>query len=532
MKPTHLRIGVLITMLFFAAGALLIQLYRVAHDEQAITASTKQGRYSLELPLSEGAVYDRNFARLTQPLHTWYAIVNPTADATAALYTKLIDRTAFQDAVKDGAPFCCRVTDNAVSNPNVQILEGYCAENGLQTAQHLIGYRQNGAGVCGLQAACADILMAYDCSANATFSVDAYGNVLAGMEQNTKVQGNPHGGIVTTLDKQFQQITELTLKNADPNPAAAIVMDVHTGEILAMASRPLYDTAHLAEAMKRTDAPFLNRALCSYSVGSVFKLVTTAAALESGFSTGYMYECSGQTSVHGQVFRCHHAAGHGLLDMRAALVNSCNPYFINLSKILCADALHHTAEQLGFGQPIALADGLAASAGYLQTVSELEIEAEKANFSFGQGKLLASPLQIAAMTACIANGGVYISPWVLRGETVDGETLISYPSPEARQVLQPQNAEAIQDMMVAVLTEGEHANGIPKNMTAGGKTSTAQTGQFSEDGTEYCHAWMTGFFPADAPQYAVTVFVERGGSGNTAAAPIFREIIERISALN
>ena len=212
--------------------------------------------------------------------------------------------------------------------------------------------------------------------------------------------------------------------------------------------------------MDNENAPFLNRALCAYSVGSVFKLVTAAAALESGFTSGYMYCCSGSTEIYGQRFRCHNMAGHGLLDMENAMVNSCNPYFINLSQILTADAFHQTAEQLGFGIPISLADGFSSSAGYLQSVQELHVEAEKANLAFGQGKLLATPLHIAAMTACIANDGVYHMPWLLRGETTDGVTLQPYAESEPCRVLCTDSAQTLQKLMCAVLSKGEGQNGV------------------------------------------------------------------------
>lgn len=532
MQKPNLRASVILMIIFLTAGILLIRLYRVSTNETAVLASTKQGHYLLNVPLAQGAIYDRNFSRLTQPKHVWYALVNQTPDIIMAVRSKALDKAAFDIAVKQRKPFCCMVTDSALDNPNIQVFEGYQTDHSKQLAQHLIGYRQNGKGVCGLQAACSEILSANDSNITASFSVDAYGAVLAGLHTNADLSGNIHGGIVTTLDKSIQQITELALTNADPNPAAAIVLNVHTGEILALASRPLYDEAHLSEAMDNENAPFLNRALCAYSVGSVFKLVTAAAALESGFTSGYMYCCSGSTEIYGQRFRCHNMAGHGLLDMENAMVNSCNPYFINLSQILTADAFHQTAEQLGFGIPISLADGFSSSAGYLQSVQELHVEAEKANLAFGQGKLLATPLHIAAMTACIANDGVYHMPWLLRGETTDGVTLQPYAESEPCRVLCTDSAQTLQKLMCAVLSKGEGQNGVPNYTTAGGKTSTAQTGQYAADGTEYCHAWMTGFFPSEQPKYAVTVFVERGGSGNQAAAPIFRDIIDHIAQLN
>ena len=223
--------------------------------------------------------------------------------------------------------------------------------------------------------------------------------------------------------------------------------------------------------------------------------------------------------------------GHGLLNMQKALVKSCNPYFISLSRLLSPDMLHDTAEALGFGKETVLAPDLAGASGYLPSTDELHVEAEKANFSFGQGKLLATPLQIAAMTACIANDGIYTEPRLVCGLTEDGRKLLPAQAPEQRRAMQADTAKKLRRMMAAVLADKQTANARPTGIRAAGKTSTAQTGQFDADGKELCHAWMTGFFPVAKPKYAVTVFVENGGSGNGTAAPVFREIIEQIADL-
>ncbi len=531
MHRPHIRLSVLAAVFFLMASALLFQFYRILHNEEAITASAQQGKYKMEIPLSEGRIYDRHFTRLNGGAETFYAIVNPTPDAIASILDIVTDADALTEQIQHRTPFCCIVKESVSRSPNVQIFAGNAENTGSVPAQHLLGYRQNGEGVCGLERAFYEQLHSFDCIATADFTVDVNGSVLSGMERSISVSGISKGGVVTTLDKSIQQITEICLREADPNPAAAVVLDIKTGGVLAMASRPTYRVSQLAAAMEDDASPFLNRGLCAYSVGSVFKLATAAAALENGLNSLYMYECTGETAVNGQRFRCHHADGHGLLDMKTALVDSCNPYFIHLSQLVTPQAFREMAANLGFGEAIVLADGVSSAAGYLQTEAELQIDAEKANLSFGQGKLLASPLQIAAMTACIADNGFYHTPYLVQGITEDGETVAELPKTAGRRVLSANTAMSIQQMMCAVLKEGEKQNGLPTRTTAGGKTSTAQTGQFAPDGTEYCHAWMTGFFPAEAPQYAVTVFVERGGSGNQAAAPIFREIIDRIAVM-
>ena len=515
-------------LLLGMAGVLLRLMYVTGGGEEA-AVGVRQGSYRLHIPLSQGIIYDRMRKPLNQTEETWLAVVNPTPETAAALITKLKDRDSLTERLQSVSPFVCELKEPAEESENLILLRGRSARGGAGIAQHLIGYRHENRGAAGLEAAFADLLQGCDASADVTFSVNAHGGVLTGDGSSVTLNGQTGGGIVTTLDLGIQRITETALQALRPNAGAAVVLDCQTGDILASASTPVYAPDALAEAMDDPQSPFLNRALCAYNVGSVFKLVIAAAALEHGFTTEFRNECTGSTDVYGQTFRCHKRSGHGLLNMEQALTGSCNPYFIALSRLLPAADLHHTAELLGFGQRIVLADGIASETGTLQSEKMLAVDAEKANFSFGQGLLTATPLQICAMTACIANRGIYSVPRLVLGVTADGSAVECLQEPEQYYALSPQTAQTLCTMMQTVLEDPAHANGAPCNTSAGGKTSTAQTGRFAPDGTEFCHAWMTGFFPADAPRYAVTVLAENGGSGNETAAPVFRRIIEEIT---
>ncbi len=528
MEAMNKRIQSLTAAFLVAAAAVLTRLCSVLTNADAIAAGHAQGSYILEIPVSTGTIYDRELQRLTNTATRYYAVVHPTADAVAALFTKVTDVTALRNAAKQGSPFFCEVTDNCISHPDIRIVE--VAEQGdlPQLAQHLIGYRHEGKGVAGLQAACDPWLSACNTTARLECIVNATGVMLPGLSNSVYKDGGGMGGILTTLDKEVQQITEAALAESGKN-GAAVVLDIHSGEIYAMASLPVYDANHLADYLDDTDAPFLNRALCAYSVGSIFKLAIAAAAMDAGLAEGYMYTCTGRTEVYGQVFRCHTYGGHGLLSLQDALTVSCNPYFVSLSRFLSPEVLVRTADAFGFGKSIRLADGIQSAAGNLQTVKELEIEAEKANFSFGQGKLLATPLQIAAFTACIANEGVYCTPKLLLGVTEDGKSLLNATPTERTQAISAETARQLRQMMITALNTAEDAKGLPQYTTAGGKTSTAQTGRRNAEGTELCHGWMTGFFPAESPRYAVTVMIENGGYGNECAAPVFRRIIDAMT---
>lgn len=530
MQKQPIRMMLLAAALLLCMGGMMLQLFSVMRKDQATAVGVRQGQYHLNVPLATGTIYDRKFRSLNHPDEVILAVVNPTPENLASIFTKLRDRDAVSTQIQSGSPFVCFLTEEASSNQNLYVLHGKRKSPGAVLAQHLVGYRQNGEPVAGLEHAYANWLTACDTSADVTFTVSAVGEVLAGAEQGMILHGQQGGGIVTTLDAEIQQIAESALQQIQPNAGAAIVMECDTGNIVACASTPVYDPDALAAAMERSDAPFLNRALSAYSVGSVFKLVTASAALESGIPVKHMYNCEGSISVYSQRFRCHQWNGHGLMDMQEALINSCNPYFISLSAQMTPEVMHDTAEAFGFGRETVLADGLISASGYLQTVTDLQIEAEKANMSFGQGKLLATPLQVTAMTACIANDGIYSQPRLFCGLTQDGETLLADRPTEQYRAISSETAAKVRRMMVSVIEKSKTTNGRPENTRAAGKTSTAQTGQVDADDNELYHAWMTGFFPVNSPKYAVTVFVENGGYGNQIAAPVFREIIEQLTA--
>ena len=528
-KP-HFRMYLLAGTLLLCMLGMIVQLMQVQRGGRIAEAGVRQGKYHLHVPLCAGTIYDRTMSPLTSNEEHIYAVVNPTPETVSSIYAKIRDREALSAQLHRVSPFVCELTGDTPSSQNLIVLHGRSDAAGARPAQHLLGYMQNGERVAGLEFAYADWLASCDSAADITFTVSGVGEVLAGAESSLQISGRAGGGIVTTLDHRIQEITERELSALDV-PGAAVVLDCRSGDILACASTPVYAPDDLAAALDDPQSPFINRALSAYSVGSVFKLVIAAAALENGFNPLYRYDCSGQISIYGKRFRCHKWNGHGLLDMEGALVNSCNPYFISLTRLLPAAVLHDLAADFGFGQTIPLADGIVSAAGTLQSVRDLQIDAEKANFSFGQGRLLASPLQVAAMTACIANDGIFCTPRLVLGRTADGTALAEQSDTRSRRVLQSETAEMIREMMAAVLEKSDSANGKPYNTRAGGKTSTAQTGQFDDSGTELCHAWMTGFFPLSSPRYAVTVFAENGGSGNETAAPVFRAVIEAMMRL-
>ena len=261
----------------------------------------------------------------------------------------------------------------------------------------------------------------------------------------------------------------------------------------------------------------------------MFKPVLAAAAIEAGLD-GLVVECPGYTMVDGQVFRCASGTAHGTVDLAAALEQSCNGYFIRLGQQLGAERVLEAARALGFGQHTPVAGSLQGAAGKLPALEMLEASGQLANFSFGQGQLLATPLQVAAMMNTIAAGGVCRTPSfvlaVLDGES--GEVVESGAIPAARQVFSARTAQRLQQLLTGVVAEGTGRQGAPIHGSAAGKTGTAQTGQFTAEGEEKMNLWFAGFCPAEDPRYTVVVLQDGQTDPVCSSARIFAQVCEAL----
>ena len=184
------------------------------------------------------------------------------------------------------------------------------------------------------------------------------------------------------------------------------------------------------------------------------------------------------------------------------------------------------AQALGFGRSIGLAEGLTAQSGALPGAEELAQSGQLANFSFGQGSLLATPLQVAAMMNTIANGGVYRAPCLLDCtlDETSGEELSAFARPQAERVLTEQTAAALCTMLEQTVAEGtaQDASGLPGG--AAGKTGTAQTGQFTAEGKERMNLWFAGFYPAEDPQYTIVVLQDGQTQAAVSSAAVFAQL--------
>ena len=494
------------------------------HPELAQTGAD-QCSYTCQAGTAYGTIYDRNGEPLVNGQVVCTAVVNPTADAVAALLPHVLDVNTFYENVETGRPFVCQTDTMDIDCADVVMLKIPKRYTEPQLAQHLIGYMSEGKGVSGLEYAYDAVLRETQSRWEVTFAVDGTGGVLAGENVLVHYGANPTQGIITTLDSTIQRICESA--GAQLEKGCVVVMDVQSGDILGLASFPAYSADNLEEALEDPDSPMINRAFYAYPVGSIFKLVTAACAKEQGIANTFQWTCDGDISISGQRFRCHDLTGHGKQNMAQAMRNSCNPFFIALSTQLDGEALLSTAKSLGFGEETALTATMTASSGTLPSLQQLGYPAERANFCFGQGILTATPIQITRMTCAIAGDGSMPMVRLVRGVTENGRTVLRETETIRETGISEETAAFLRNLMCYTAADPDF-QGRPSRLSMGAKTSTAQTGRFDASGEEYCHGWVTAFFPANAPRYAVTVLAEDGGYGNTVASPILRQIASAI----
>ncbi len=495
-----------------------------------VQAMGSQSEYTLTVGQLRGGIYDCNFQPLVDREYHTVTAVAPTARLVGKMQQLSAQtRRRLAAGLEGGKPFV--VEGDLGGLPGTAVFR-LPTRYGDSTAAHVVGYLDGaGQGVTGIEAAYNSLLQERGQQCAVTCRVDALGHALEG-ELTATPQSPRQGGVVLTLDRRIQQLAEQAMAANGVTTGATVVVDVATGDIKAMASAPTFDQNNVAAALAQNNGALLNRALCPYSVGSTFKLVVAAAALEAGFGAEICFECPGCLEVEGNIFRCHNLAGHGSLDMEAALEHSCNIYFIRLAQQLGGQPIRQMAARLGFGSSTRLAEGVCGAAGLL-TEQELLVGGELANFAFGQGRLSATPLQLAAMMAAFANGGSFNTPRLVAGTTADGRSLEQrQPDYAPVAAMQPQTAAALCQMMVQVVEEGSGGKARPASGGAGGKTASAQTGVYNSAGQEIVQAWFSGFYPAQNPRWAIVVLCENGGSGGDAAAPVFRQICSGLARLN
>jgi penicillin-binding protein 2 len=373
----------------------------------------------------------------------------------------------------------------------------------------------------------------------------------------SRLDGEGGKDVVLTIDAHLQRYAAQRLSGEES--AAAVVMDVRTGDVLVSASWPSYDPNEFPrgiapgiwrQLLADTRGPLTNKAISGqYAPGSTFKMITAFAALEAGVTTpSERIGCPGHLDLGDNRFHCWKRGGHGAVDMVEALKQSCDVYFYELARRTGIDRIHATARRFGLGQTLGVElpherAGLVPTRAWKQGAQgQAWAQGETLVAGIGQGYVLTTPLQLAVMTARIANGGFAVEPFLVR-ERLEGQQLVARPeATPAALGIPAQHLAIVVRAMSGVVNDPRgtafRARILDAQFAMGGKTGTSQVRRISlqerERGVrkphevpwrERDHALFVGYAPIQNPRYACAVVVEHGGGGSSAAAPIARDLL-------
>lgn len=523
------RTGWFYLALIMAFMAILFRTFWLSMGDNAnLSQKVISNRKStIILYRTKGLIYDKNLQPIAGNQKCYYMVVDPRNFSRESLndLEKICheEREELLQKLGKETPFVVKCMNKPPQMEGATIYEGEERYSGI--ASHLLGYLDGDGqlGLSGIEKEFSDYLGLFSAEVGIQYSADALGGIIPqnGLEEQKE---NPSkNGLILTLDKEWCIALEEAMKQ-HIEKGAAVILDCKSGEIKSICSRPDYEEEKITDYLESTEGELVNRALSSQAVGSVFKIILAACALERGLED-FTYSCSGGIVISDQTIACHNHSGHGELGLADAFANSCNSYFIALGQMLGYPCIKEMAERFGFGEQIEIIGSIKSSAGiFPEEGGGLAL----ANLSIGQGKLMASPLQIARMTATVANGGILPDITVYKGLYLSGKIKKSEEGQQGARILSEEVARKLQSFCIQTVEKGTGTDAKPEKGNAGGKTSSAQTGIFKND-AEQLNVYFTGFYPAEEPRYVVTVFAEDGISGGKTCGPVFREICDFIS---
>ena len=381
--------------------------------------------------------------------------------------------------------------------------------------------------------------------------VNAVGRVIRELDRK---EGEPGADITLNIDLDLQR---LATERLDGQSGSAVVLDVRTGAVVALVSTPGFDPNAFNRGLSNEEwrglisnprSPLADKAIAGqYAPGSTFKPAVALAGLEKGAITpDTTVKCWGRTRLGNAYFHCWKRGGHGTLDLRGALTQSCDIYFYEVAKRVGIDRISAMASRLGLGQTLGLdlpgeRTGLLPTRDWKQATIGVPWQMGETLISgIGQGYVLATPLQLAVMAARIANGGRAVTPRVARRPSPPDGVEPDWAPDDLG--LDPAHLQVVRDGMIGVVN-GRHgtARGAAikePGMEMAGKSGTSQVRRISKAEREAGvfknedlpwerrdHALFIAYAPIDAPRYSVAVVIEHGGGGSKAAAPVAHDIL-------
>ena len=574
-------------MTVFLLLGLIFRLYyiQVLEGEKYKTLSDENRISTRVLVPPRGRIFDRNGALIAENTQNFQALIiaeqTPDIDATLKRFKKIIPLSESEEQrirrdIKNNKRFIpVKLKDNlffdeiaklqlyAPDLPGVVIDEGLnrTYPEGLYSAPFL-GYVGSVSStelnadpllaVPGFKIGKAGLEKVFEKklrgkSGNVKLEVNAYGRIMKEIERQEGIEGK---SLNLTIDMRLQRVAQDAFGDES---GAAVVLDVHSGDILAFASVPSYDSNLFTNGISYQDwhallenerKPLTNKAISEhYSPGSTFKIVVALAALEEGIiNENTRFNCTGAMKLGKHKFHCWKHSGHGWLNVVGALKYSCDIYFYEVALKLGIEKIAHMARLLGFENTFQLGfDNMQKGLMPDKSWKEKKFQArwqqgETVIAGIGQGYVLATPLQLVTMLSRVVNGGYEIIPHFVPVSLKDKEKIKKLP-------ISQKNIEIVKKGLFEVVngvggTAGRaHFNVNGAKM--GGKTGTTQVRRISLKERKSGiirdsdlpwklrnHALFVGYAPHDNPKYAVAVVVEHGSSGSGVAAPIASKILK------
>ena len=590
-RTVAIRLTVLqyLIALVFSVLAVSFWVLQVAQHETFAELAENNNQRTLALRAPRGVVFDRNGTVLvenrnsysisilrehTKDLNQTIHLLAPLLGFEEHVVRDIVDRhrreptyrpiTIVQDAALQQV---AAVMSRRLELPDVVIDQIPTRQYHDKMAAHLFGYVGE---VSDAQIAVADKLKSGDVVGQSGIE-KVYNNLLMGADGAKIVVVNSVGREIRTLnedpasegqrlkltiDDDVQKSLEDGFKWSGFN-GAAVILDPRNGEVLAFTSVPAYDPNAFASGIDKTAwaalntdelKPLQDRAIQGrYSPGSTFKMAVATAALEEGIITpDFKVFCPGSATFFGRPFQCWKPGGHGTVDLRHAIEQSCNVYFYTLGNMVGIDRIHKWATLLGLGEKSGIdlpneVQGLVPSPEWKKArTGEKWYAGETISVSIGQGQVSVTPVSMAVYISTIANGGTRVTPHFLKAvDDGSGWKEVPTPAPQSKVEFKPDTIQAIHDGLYLVVNGAGTGGGSRiAGRDVSGKTGTAQV--ISSEGARSAkgrtdkdlrdNGWFLFFAPRDNPQIAGVVFVEHSGHGGTWAAPITKHVLETFFA--
>lgn len=533
--------SILIILLIIRAFYIQVQI----GGNLAISAASQRVS-TLDIKVHRGNILDTNSIPLTNRVNKVYVVIQPMylkeneksiKKIANILKVNYIQLKRVIDLKKEPIIY---QTDNYSRDllkeeqlPGISFVNSLKRHDSTGVAKHVLGYlgKVDDIGQAGIEKSYDNILK-LNSKSSIGIITDAKENLVNGLGYrfiNPLEDKKLH--LKLTLNYHIQKIAE-DVMNKNNLKGAVVIQNIVTGDVVAMVSKPDFNPDKIDEYLESPDKELFNRAVASYNLGSIFKVIVLASSYIENIPPPSNYYCPGYLMLGNKEFKCssYTEGGHGFIDVKDAFASSCNSYFIELGIQIGAKNILDTAKKFGLGSYTGINNqGVDESLGHLPQINKYYTHGDIANISIGQGDILATPIQVSNFIATIANGGIKNTVNIV-DSIVDSEGNIikKIKNEHGERILSKEACDNIKTFMEEVTTSG---TGIKANLDdfggAGGKTGSAETGQIV-NGEKVVHGWFAGYFPKRNAKYSITVLVENGKSGGNVAAPIFQEIAKNI----